>query len=273
MLLSGDPTGIEHTKRLITELKSVSDGEVFHLVKQGGCEWIRKQFSKDYYVSEKEKSFPLAFALTVFESPNQIFRFLKIIYRPHNVYCIHYDRASKDSFQEFITTVSNCLPNVIVPKRIVKVVWGWHTIVDAQFNCIDDLFGIRHKFPWEYVLTLCGKEVPLKTNLEIVDTLTRMNGTSAVDAFNNLDYEHSFWTNKYKVRKNSVFKTEEKLGPIPFGFTMKKSMAYYGLSVAFVNYTLHDNKAIEFRRFMADTFIPDEHFVATLFTTKGKSVS
>ncbi len=272
-LLSGDLTEIEYTKQLNKRIQTVPDSEVYRLSNEARCDWIKKQFSKDYFVSENEKNFPLAFALNVFESPYQILRFLKIIYRPHNLYCIHYDQTSKSAFKQFIKEISNCLPNVIVPKKIVNVVWGWHTIIDAQLNCIEDLFEMRQTFPWQYVLTLCGKEVPLKTNQEMVKFLKRMNGTSAVETFDNSGHEHTYWTDKFELRKNSVVRTEEKLGPIPFGLTIKKSMAYYGLSVKFVDYVLHDTRAIEFRHFMENTLIPDEHFIATLFTTKGRNAT
>ncbi len=95
------------------------------------CDWIRKEFNR-HYVSEEELKFPLAFALNTYNSAYQIFRFLKIIYRPHNVYCIHYDQKSEESFKKLMIYISICLPNVIVPSKIENVVWGWHT----QMNCM-----------------------------------------------------------------------------------------------------------------------------------------
>lgn len=185
----------------------------------------------------------------------------------HTVYIT--DQTSHESFKQFMIAISTCLPNVIVPNNTVNVVWGWHTIVDAQFNCMENLLEIQHKFSWKYVLTLCGK-VPLKTNKEMVESLIKLNGTSAVRTFDNLKSEYSFWSNKFKLWKNTVVNTHEKLGPVPFGLTIVKSMAYFGLSKAFVDYILHNKEANEFRKFMDNTFILDEHFVATLFNRKGK---
>ncbi len=159
LLLSGDQNEIQRAKEHKAALKTVTDEEIYRLAKQGGCNWIKNELNGgDYYISNREKNFPLAFALNVYESPNQIFRFLKIIYRPHNAYCIHYDQKSHESFKQFMITISTCLPNVIIPNTIVNVVWGWHTIVDAQINCMENLLEIRHTFPWKYILTLCGKE-------------------------------------------------------------------------------------------------------------------
>ncbi len=90
LLLGGDQNEIQRAKEHNASLKTVMDEEMYSLAKQGGCNWIKHELDRNYHVSKKEKNFPLAFALNVFESPNQIFRFLKIIYRPHNAYCIHY---------------------------------------------------------------------------------------------------------------------------------------------------------------------------------------
>ncbi len=37
----------------------------------------------------------------------------------------------------------------------------------------------------------------------------------------------------------------------------------------FVNYLLHDEEAVMFRKFMKETKIPEEHFVVTLFNRTG----
>ena len=232
------------------------------------CDWIKKELDPGYYVSEQERQFPLAFALSVYQSPYQIFRFLKVIYRPHNLYCIHYDKNSSEPFKKLMVTIADCLPNVIVPSKIADVIWGWHTIVDAQINCMEDLYKMRYKFPWKYAITLCGKEVPLRTNREMVHTLSKLNGTSAVK-LSTTNNDQKLWTYKHIFNGKRVKQLNSKLGPIPFNLTIAKSMAYYGLSESFVNYLLHDKEAKKFRRFMEDTRIPDEHFVATLFNRTG----
>ena len=260
---------VEMKKAIITVSQSelnwkIASSEFYHHA--NSCDWIRKEFNRDYFVSEQEQKFPLAFALNTYNSAYQIFRFLKIIYRPHNVYCIHYDQKSEESFKKLMIYISVCLPNVIVPSKIENVLWGWHTIVDAQMNCMENLYELRHKFPWRYVITLCGKEVPLRTNKEIVDTLRKLNGTSAVELVGSLEQEiQSFWSFKHVLIDGEVIKSDQKLGPVPFNLTITKSMAYFGLSRAFVNFILHNEMAIKFRRFMDDTRIPDEHFIATLF--------
>ena len=269
LLFKGDSDEIKRVKDAIIEQRwpVSSDNDFYRYA--GNCDWIKKELDPGYYVSEQERQFPLAFALNVYQSPYQIFRFLKVIYRPHNMYCIHYDKKSSEPFKKLMITIADCLPNVIVPSKIADVIWGWHTILDGQMNCMEDLYKLRYKFPWKYAITLCGKEVPLRTNREIVHTLRKFNGTSAVQLHFPAKDDQRFWTYKHHFNGKKVEQLNSKLGPIPFNLTIAKSMTYYGLSEAFVNYLLHDEEAITFRRFMDNTRVPDEHFIATLFNRTG----
>ncbi len=113
-----------------------------------------------------------------------------------------------------MTTIAECLPNVIVPKKIVDVVWGWHTIVDAQMNCLNDIFELRNRFPWQYAVTLCGKEVPLRTNREMVNTLQKLNETSVVELEDHHDFEYSYWKFEHHLVNKVVTQSNVKLGPI-----------------------------------------------------------
>ena len=198
-----------------------------------------------------------------------------MIYRPHNVYCIHYDQKSVESFKKVMRSLADCLPNVIIPYKIEDVVRGWHTVVDAQMNCMSDLYRLRDLYPWKYVMTLCGKEVPLKTNWEMVQTLMKLNGTSSVGTFFSTKMESDyFWKFKHVLADGKAGRwakvTNQSLGPVPYNLTVMKSLAYYSLSVSFVDFLLNDKRAIVFRKFMDQTHIPEEHFVATLFCMKGK---
>ncbi len=254
---------MEHSDKLWVP----SDDEFYRQAKS--CAWIRNQLDPGYYVSEEEKQFPLAFAINVHQSSYQIFRFLKVIYRPHNVYCIHYDKKSSESFKQLMITIAECLPNVIVPEKIEAVVRGWHTIVDAQMNCFNDLYELRNKFPWQYAMTLCGKEVPLRTNREMVNTLRKLNGTSAVKLSTYND-NNTYWKyDNYLNKNNDVIHSNIKLGPVPFNLTISKSMAYFGLSTPFVEFLLKSKKAKMFRKFIDHTRVPEEHFISTLYNTTG----
>ena len=251
--------------RATKKLARLSDSEFYH--KASDCSWLTKEFDRQYFVSEFELQFPLAFALNVYNAPQQIFRFLKVIYRKHNVYCLHYDQKSDPQFKQLMIQMANCLPNVIVPSVIENVIRGWHTIVDAQMNCFDELLKVRTSYPWRYVITLCGKEIPLRTNREMVQALSKLNGTSAIRPSTVNTPRFKF---RHILKNGAVVRTKEVIGLIPFNFTIHKSIAYVGLTEAFVDYLLHNKTAVTFRKFMDQTKIPEEHFVATLFTAPGK---
>ena len=272
LLFNGDQDEINRVNKWKSKIWTVMSNDQFYQ-QPSSCDWIRTKFEKSYYVSKEENDFPLAFAINVHNSPQQIFRFLQVIYRPHNVYCIHYDQKSEESFKKVMRSIADCLPNVIIPNKIENVVRGWHTVVDAQMNCMSDLYRLRDIYPWRYVTTLCGKEVPLKTNREIVQTLIKLNGTSAVKLVNTSKGERkSHWTVKRILsRKTNRVKrrSEVTLGPPPYNLVMRKSWAYFSLSAQFVYYLLRSEKASVFRRFTEDTFVPEEYFIPSLFATKG----
>ena len=177
LLFKGDKSEVSKVLEA-NKVNGLSKTELFQ--KANHCSWLISEFDREYYVSEVELQFPLAFALNVYNAPRQIFRFLKVIYRKHNVYCIHYDKKSNSQFKQLINQLAKCLPNVIVPSVIENVIWGWHTIVDAQLHCFEKLLEMKSQYQWKYVITLCGKEVPLRTNREMVQSLSKLNGTSAV---------------------------------------------------------------------------------------------
>ncbi|CAI8011502.1 Beta-1,3-galactosyl-O-glycosyl-glycoprotein beta-1,6-N-acetylglucosaminyltransferase 3 [Geodia barretti] len=141
------------------------------------CDEIRDEFNNNFYVSQVEKDFPIAYIFVVYTNAGQVLRLLKSIYRPQNLYCIHPDARQGKRFKEFFTTVAKCLDNVFVVSKPVKVYYGHISITNAQLQCMQDL----EKYPqsrWRYVINLCGREVPVKTNREIVESLMKLRGYS-----------------------------------------------------------------------------------------------
>ena len=106
------------------------------------CSWLRDYLSDNLYNSELEKSFPIAFTFVVYESPQQVLRLLRVLYRPQNSYCIHYDVKSK--FKAFFESIADCLDNVIIPSKLKNVVWGHYSVLGAQMNCMTDLLRSYH---------------------------------------------------------------------------------------------------------------------------------
>ena len=74
-----------------------------------------------------------------------------------------------------------CMNNVLIPRTHVNVVRGCYTFMEAQLLCMRELLLARNAlYPWRYAISLCGKELPLRTLREIVIILKRLNGTSGI---------------------------------------------------------------------------------------------
>lgn len=256
---------------------TISNREMLKRVKN--CTWLRDYFSNNLYMSELERSFPLAFSFVVHESPQQVLRLMRVLYRPHNSYCIHYDAKSEDSFKTFFQSVAGCLGNVVVASKLERVVWGHYSVLAAQMNCLKDLLRLRatqtHK--WQYLINLCGKELPLHTNREIVSRLRKLNGSSSV-----MPYKCNITSFEYisRIRYPSMLNRRETqlvvdhnhhLENPPFDPKTQfyKSKAYVALSHAFARFLATNSTALKVYKFFKKCQNPEEHFYATMYMMPG----
>lgn len=69
------------------------------------CSWVRAYFQNNLYTTKLERIFPIAFVLVVYNSPLQVLRLLRVLYRWHNTYCIHPDLKSSETFDKH-----SCMP-------------------------------------------------------------------------------------------------------------------------------------------------------------------
>ena len=241
-------------------------------VETHSCTDFKDELEGNLYTTKDEAEFPLAFTMLVHDSTFQVFRLLKVIYRPHNIYCIHYDNRSSEDMKLLFNKLAMCFDNIIIPDNFIPVQWGHHSLMDAQMKCFRELLRNRDKYPWHYVITLCGKELPLRTNNEIVQLLKQLKGNSAVRAFPIPKWEQERYQKKWIVKsKTWIAPTKEDAGPVPYNLTIYKSMIYFALSPEFVNYTLNDEVAIALSEFLKDALIPEESFYSTLFMIPGMS--
>ena len=237
------------------------------------CERIRFEFLGNLYTTKEEVEFPLAFSMIIHDNPQQILRLLKVIYRPHNLYCLHYDQKASDIMKKITDNIARCLDNVLIPQTIVNVVWGCHTLMEAHLNCMRELYNARSpSYQWEYTISLCGKELPLRTNREIVHMLKRLNGTSGLRQWAPTE---KFLQNRftYKVaigRDNKCHDTSTKLGPVPYNVEIRKSSTYFSLTHEFIHFLLTNKTALDLYDYMKGAFISEEHYFGTVYWMKGE---
>ena len=245
--------------------------------KAQNCSWLRNYLTNNFYNSELESTFPLAFTLVVHDNPEQILKLFRILYRWQNSFCIHCD--AKSPHQSFFQSMAICLDNVVVPQNLTRVVWGHSSIVEAQVKCMNELvkLRIRQKYKWTYLLNLCGKELPLATNREMVLQLIKFNGTSNIYAHKISADQTEFYSrimHPVTLDKNKtqiIFDKSKRLSDPPFNHSQYyyKSSGYHALSFPFVHHLLHNDTAISIRKFFFSCKNPEEHFYATVFMMPG----
>ena len=265
-LVAGNSTEVIRIKKLLTRWKSPLTDEQFY-AKLHDCTYVRNLFSDYYYVSDTERNFPLGFVITMHTAPQQVVRLLRVVYRPHNVYCIHPDAKAGKKLADGMRQLASCLPNVVVPDHPLSVIYKHVTIMESQLLCINE---IQTHFPnskWRYMLILCGRELPFSSNQEIVNFLKNKNGASLVDPYK-APHGEMLYRMAYKNivdRKGRLIRTHLKLGKPPHNITMYKSSNYIVLSKKFVNFVLTNKKAKDFRRYLQDIQVPEEYFFASLY--------
>jgi len=142
----------------------------------------------DYFVSpedttDEERRFPIAFSLLTYENLEQTERLLRLIYRPHNIYCIHVDAKSSAEVRNGLEAIASCLDNVFIAEPPISTDWGKISIVHAELLCMR-LLLVLHK-RWKYFINLVGRDFPLRTNYELVKILQAYDGANDVHATRN----------------------------------------------------------------------------------------
>ena len=258
-IFSGDKEEIKKVLAQSAKWENVlTDKEL--LKRTENCSWVRKYFKDNLYITKLERAFPIAFSFIVYNSPQQVMRLLKFLYRPHNTYCIHPDRKSDSTFSSILINTAKCLDNVHIASKRESVYWGHFSLMESQMNCLSDLVDIRNdqqeKEKWKYVINLCGKELPLATNHETVLHLTKLNGSSAIPAH---------IVNPQNQGDMDRLRNKKILLNLPY----YKSMTYMVISHDFAHYLLTDPIAIILHNFFKGCRIPEEHYYATLYMKPG----
>ena len=123
--------------------------------------------------TEEEKQFPIAYSILMYENVYQMETLLNLIYKPQNVYCIHVDSSSQKSVINAVRRLVRCFDNVFIATDLKHVEYGTLSIVEAELSCLRDLWKFKH---WKYFINLTGKELPIRTNRELVQILKAYKG-------------------------------------------------------------------------------------------------
>jgi len=161
-----------------------SDSHLARSIKNSCDNFLHK---KKYFLNlsqtEDEKDFSIAFSIVAFKTASQVERLLRTIYRPWNYYCIHIDKKANKEFVSAINELVECLNkkhnNIINTANRVDVKWGKMSVLEADLNCMKELYDKYKK--WKYLINLTGQEFPLKTNAELVKILKAYKGANNLE--------------------------------------------------------------------------------------------
>ncbi|XP_076436575.1 beta-1,3-galactosyl-O-glycosyl-glycoprotein beta-1,6-N-acetylglucosaminyltransferase 3-like [Babylonia areolata] len=260
----GSRQNITMSKAQLTSLLSMSPRHSSPELPDGssvGCKsWRRKRGFERWPVTAEEAQFPLAFSFKVHKDPDMFVRLLSVVWRPHNVYCVHVDFKSPPDVYHHIANVTRCFDNVLLVRTRVLVVHASITSLEADLKCAR--LVLRSPVPWRYHINLCGQDFPLKTNLEMVQIVSALDGSNDVE-----NYPPSN-TKPFKTRHHIVDGKIQESGmpkpPFEGNLTLRKGSAYNTVSRAFLKWALKDQVHKDFLLWLNDTWAPDELFWATI---------
>ncbi|MEE6458584.1 hypothetical protein FKM82_000352 [Ascaphus truei] len=225
-------------------------------------------------VSLEEKNFTIAYSLVVHKDAINVERLLHTIYSPLNVYCIHYDQKSSPVFKRAMINIAKCFSNVFIASKVETVTYADISRLQADLNCLSDL--LQSSFQWKYVINLCGQDMPLKSNFELVSELKRLNGKNMLETSRPSDVKKERYTYHHEIKEvpysdymKMPLKTTILKDPPPSNIEMFVGSAYFVLSRPFIRYIFDSPVVRDFLSWSKDTFSPDEHFWATLARLPG----
>ena len=273
LLRSGDKGERSRVRRLQQRWNnSVSDEQ--YLADITRCEKVVPTFVKNFYTSEKEKRFPLAFTMLISHAEHSIqqyVRLLRFIYRPNNVYCVHIDQKSPDYWIKSVTKFAACFPNILIARDAVEVTYASGAILTAHLNCLKELSFST--VPWKYAIDLHGTELPIVTNREIVEALAPLNGINAIKRGITVhDVDSDSIVYRKMTQKATLIPgigmrlSDDSLGPVPYNMTLYKSAdsPNSAFSRKFVHFLLTDVRAMELFEYLQDVLSAVEFYFNTL---------
>ncbi|XP_022057680.1 beta-1,3-galactosyl-O-glycosyl-glycoprotein beta-1,6-N-acetylglucosaminyltransferase 4-like [Acanthochromis polyacanthus] len=270
-----DMDPVEVGKSLIIRTKNVVEDTDESLVNfTSDCSsFLQFRGYNDVCVSEEERDFPLAYSLVVHKSAWMVERLIRALYSPTNIYCIHYDQKSSAQFISAMEGLAGCLPNVFIASKRESVFYASISRLKADLNCLSDLLGSEVK--WKYVINLCGQDFPLRSNIELVSELKRLNGANMLETSRpsqskkkRFAFHHELRDVSFEYKKLPV-KTDQVKSPPPHGIEVFSGNAYFVLSREFVVHVESSDVVKDFLTWSEDTYSPDEHFWATLVRLPG----
>ncbi|XP_074607089.1 N-acetyllactosaminide beta-1,6-N-acetylglucosaminyl-transferase-like [Acropora palmata] len=262
---------LSNDTRLIGQKRYIEETDTYEKYRGQDCQYVNQAYFHHPHPTAEEMDMRIAFVIVAYKGAGLLERLLRAIYMPQNIYCLHLDKKSPEIFKRAVHSFVRCLPNVFVTKKLVDVVWGHISVLEAELNCMEEL--LDSSVPWKYLITLVAQDFPLYDNKGIVQGLKQLNGLNNIQSYTmpswfgkRADY---VWTLK-KTGKGvehygyTMERTNRKKPPTPHNITIMKGWNHIAATRKFVEFALHDKVATDFYEWLADIKIPDEVFFSSL---------
>ena len=227
------------------------------------------------YTSLEEKEFPLAFVMIFAYRDKllqQYMRQLRLLYRSHNVYCIHIDKKAPEWWIEGIQSMVKCLSNVVFIDDPVKVWFRHWSLLEAQLRCYSVLLDLEEPI-WKYGITVKGVELPLVTNREMVNYLRTRNNRVVLPKVVN---PQGLFTSqvildqvvaKTKLMNGIARLTKILLPPVPNGVQLYRSFEESvgaALPRDFIEFSLADDRSLDLRQYLRSVQAAEDFYYQTV---------
>ncbi|XP_060926424.1 beta-1,3-galactosyl-O-glycosyl-glycoprotein beta-1,6-N-acetylglucosaminyltransferase-like [Limanda limanda] len=274
-ILQGGREALEQAKLLtttkdFTDSVHIPDEHYMNATKDCSAFKLRRKYLTSP-LSQEEEDFPLAYSMVVHHKVQNFERLLRAIYTPQNIYCVHVDKKAKSSFLFAVLAITTCFPNIFMVTQPVDVVYAAWPRVQADLNCMADLYNSSTK--WKYFINLCGQDFPLKTNLEIVRTLRSLSGGNSIHSEEMPAGQVWRVRTEHKIIDGTNQGTGKANEPPPFNIPIRFGNTYIVVSRGFIRSVLEDSRVPALMEWLKHTFIPDEMFWATIQRMPGVSGS
>ncbi|XP_050392978.1 beta-1,3-galactosyl-O-glycosyl-glycoprotein beta-1,6-N-acetylglucosaminyltransferase [Patella vulgata] len=263
-ILEGDENEMLQAKSMVP--KSFPDDETV-LRHTTNCVQFRTLYGYDTIPNtEEEQQFPIAFNILLYKDLAQVEILLRAIYRPQNYYCLHVDGFSPDHVHKAAKALADCFDNVFIVSKTENIVYESFQRLQADINCMADHLV---KPDWKYLINLPGQELPLKTNLQIVNILKALNNNNSIECLTKQLLSYRFYRQYiYQYgddgKHYKIIKTKNQNPNLPHGMTIVKGSAYAVFTHQFVNYVVNNQTAKDLLEWCRGVLSPDEYYWSTL---------
>lgn len=134
----------------------------------------------------------------------------------------------------------------------------------------------KHEVKWKYLINLCGEDLPLKTNNEIVSYLKTIEPANSIEGTplpmrkkNRYAYKWKIGEGEDEEYKKAPIMTNEKKSLPPGNMTLYAGLAYLFATREFIDWTMNDEYVKEVIEWSKDTFSPDEMIWASIARLEG----